>query len=219
MQLSKETNNKVFVGNVPFVCNREEFINCFSNLDGFVDADIILRYGSNLSRGFGFVIFETDQQVNKLLERNDIQIGNRTLRFTKYIDHNTFIDKKQSENIILNKLFIKDLPITITNKILFDDFSIWGNILNIFINHNGTGTAVITFVDNNSVFECLKNETRYNCSNYRKKKNYHKNQQQVQQHLQPAVIYREGFRAGELIGYQKGYNAALLAIEKNENNI
>ena len=36
----KQLSNKVFVGNVPFQCTRDEFQECFKSLEGFETADL-----------------------------------------------------------------------------------------------------------------------------------------------------------------------------------
>lgn len=90
--MSEDNAAKVFVGNVPFDCSSEEFTECFASLEGFKEANIIKRtrsdnsrgYPSNLSRGFGFVVFESPEQADKLLQRTDMRIKDRDLRFSHY---------------------------------------------------------------------------------------------------------------------------------------
>ncbi len=78
------SSNKVFVGNVPFQCTREEFQESFMKMDGFVNADIIRRYKSKLSRGFGFVVFSTREHAEKLLNDRNVHFKDRVLRFSPY---------------------------------------------------------------------------------------------------------------------------------------
>ena len=98
----QETVNKVFVGNVPFQCTKEEFIDCFKDQSGFIDADIIRRYRSKLSRGFGFVIFKSQEQANTLIGRTDIVLKDRVLRFSTYSDDNTRERKKTYQIFIFS---------------------------------------------------------------------------------------------------------------------
>ena len=41
---SRESYTKIFVGNVPFQCIEEEFKECFKDIPGFVDAEIVTRH-------------------------------------------------------------------------------------------------------------------------------------------------------------------------------
>lgn len=88
--LSEDNTTKVFVGNVPYQCKQEEFRNCFKNIDGFIEAEIITINKTNISRGFGFITMKSSECADKLKNRNDIMIKNRHLRFTAYknIDRN-----------------------------------------------------------------------------------------------------------------------------------
>ena len=82
---SNNREYKIFVGNVPFDCTTLEFINCFKYLEGYVTCDIIKRYNSKISRGFGFIILTSKDQANKLLNEKNFKLKDRTLRFNKYI--------------------------------------------------------------------------------------------------------------------------------------
>ena len=63
---------KIFVGNVPFQCSKEEFTDCFNKYKGFLDADIVNRFNSENCRGFGFVTFKICPDV--LFSLNNEQI-------------------------------------------------------------------------------------------------------------------------------------------------
>lgn len=79
-----DTECKVFVGNVPYQCTQEEFDNCFSDVDGFIKAEIITVHKTDTSRGFGFVTLRTHHDAEKLKCRTDITFKGRVLRFTPY---------------------------------------------------------------------------------------------------------------------------------------
>ena len=71
-------NNKIFVGNVPFECDINDFRNCFRHIQGYKNADLI-----NM-RGFGFVEFTDVEARNKAMKMNNFYIKNRRLRLNPY---------------------------------------------------------------------------------------------------------------------------------------
>jgi RNA recognition motif-containing protein len=95
-----EKEFKVFVGNVPFNCTQEEFQNCFSNVPGYKNADVIRRYNSNFSRGFGFITFNSDSDATALLSSHDnIILKDRTLRLSRYsFDEKTKLNTQLDTN-------------------------------------------------------------------------------------------------------------------------
>jgi RNA recognition motif-containing protein len=77
--------NKVFVGNVPYNCSEEEFNACFSNINGFISSELVNKnnpYATD-TRGFGFVLLDSIENINKLIE-TEIKLKGRTLRFSRY---------------------------------------------------------------------------------------------------------------------------------------
>jgi RNA recognition motif-containing protein len=91
---------KIFVGNVPYQCTREDFQKCFRPMNGYVTADIIRRYKSKISRGFGFVIFKTKEQAEAAMKKT-ITLEDRTLRLSEYTPTNksesTYTKKHQTD--------------------------------------------------------------------------------------------------------------------------
>lgn len=76
---------KVFVGNVPYNCYQDEFSNCFNHLHGYKHCEVIIRPGTTLSRGFGFVIFDDKKDADVLLNTDkQIILKDRILRFSTY---------------------------------------------------------------------------------------------------------------------------------------
>lgn len=109
--------NKVFVGNVPYNCTEEEFINCFINVDGFISCELVIKSNPNitLTRGFGFVLLDSDDNINKLFQTN-IKLKGRLLRFTRY-SHD-----EEKDIITNNYIQINNIPSYFTRN----------DILNIF---------------------------------------------------------------------------------------
>ena len=158
-----ETECKIFVGNVPFQCNQLEFNECFEKMPGFIKAEIVCKNDGSLSRGFGFVTFDTKENAEKLMENTNITFKDRILRFTEYTQHTPYgqyIEKSQKEfnecnsqdeylqpvtqqtqqiskkNIDIkqkNLLLVKNLKLGMTREQLYDIFSEFGQIGRHFI--------------------------------------------------------------------------------------
>lgn len=204
-----EKLTKVFVGNVPFQCTQEEFKQCFSTIPGFISAEIVNRHNSTFSRGFGFVTLSSKELAKNLINRNDMAIKDRILRFTEYnFQDNNFQDKKKVNKAIKNYLFVKNFPKDITKEQIKEIFSQYGEIGACFIDTNtktgeSRGNAVIEIKDN-SVFEKLLRDETITTNGYillvSKWKNKTKIIKPKQNKIDPKEIYRIAFNAGVNVG-------------------
>ena len=163
---------KIFVGNVPFDCSKDEFSECFKNMAGFIKAEIIYKNSASvtkISRGFGFVTFETPEHAKILLDdydKNCIMFKDRKLRFTQYVPniennlqpqfgnksenslqicHNLHTKKQYmfNDGYVKNKnfLIVKNINESMTRKELHDIFSKFSSIGKHFIvTDQDTGT-------------------------------------------------------------------------------
>jgi len=124
---NKYEDCKIFVGNVPYQCTQEEFEKCFTDVEGYVKAEIITLYKSNTSRGFGFVTLNSLENAEKLKLRNDITFKGRILRFTTYQSESH--NKPTIENVN-NYLYVENIPSnqTINKKWLMNIFKDYGPI-------------------------------------------------------------------------------------------
>ncbi|XP_008783019.1 heterogeneous nuclear ribonucleoprotein 1-like [Phoenix dactylifera] len=60
---------KIFVGGIPTTLTEDEFNDFFSNFGKVVDHEIIRDHTTNRSRGFGFVVFDSEKTVDELLAK------------------------------------------------------------------------------------------------------------------------------------------------------
>ncbi|RWV81656.1 hypothetical protein GW17_00056905, partial [Ensete ventricosum] len=60
---------KIFVGGIPTTLTEDEFKNFFSEFGRVEDHEIIRDHTTNRSRGFGFVVFEKEKDVDDLLAK------------------------------------------------------------------------------------------------------------------------------------------------------
>ncbi len=111
---------KLFVGNIPFDCKKKDFKKCFQNFDGFVSADLI---NSN-SKSFGFVVFNKKITVDNIIKNNNIILGERKLRLTRYFDKN---------NKTSNYIRLENIPNFISDKDIRTEFENYSQIGKCFI--------------------------------------------------------------------------------------
>lgn len=63
---------KIFVGGIPPIVTEDEFKNFFAKFGEVVDHEIIRDHSTNRSRGFGFIVFDSEQVVEELLSNGNM---------------------------------------------------------------------------------------------------------------------------------------------------
>ncbi|GMN27564.1 hypothetical protein TIFTF001_001715 [Ficus carica] len=63
---------KVFVGGIPASVAEDEFKNFFSKYGNVVEHEIIRDHATKKSRGFGFIVFDSEKVVDSLLENGNM---------------------------------------------------------------------------------------------------------------------------------------------------
>jgi heterogeneous nuclear ribonucleoprotein A1/A3 len=167
------SEHKIFVGNVPFECNTDEFKKCFENMYGYLNADIVIKYNTGGSRGFGFITVNNQESANMLLNNTSINFKDRILRFTEYIGNNKKDNVIYVNKIQENRIFDIADTMTIDNniKIISDKNLSTDKLREIFKNYktkicfmfvnrdNGeeTNMGIIQFIDNSDYINVLSN--------------------------------------------------------------
>ena len=217
--------NKVFVGNVPYQCTREEFQDCFKDMEGFINADIIRRYKSKLTRGFGFVVFETKEQSATIMKNDTIELKDRFLRFSEY----SFDKTEQTKEGKVYQVFVNNLKAETTEKQFNEALSHYGNLSSSIVtskNDKTFGVATFELLENykNALYETVTiNDTIVELvpyiDNHKKyqKFNKYKSQRKFSDNFNkfnsqnnhfsnclPRDVYREGFKAGHIVGFEEG---------------
>lgn len=206
---------KIFVGNVPFQCTREEFIDCFKDFDGFITADIIRRYRSKLSRGFGFVVFSDKTYANKLLDGQMVVLKDRILRFSVYDTSNKEESDQDHDNyqVYLNN-FDKDITYDKLLKLLekYDTVKSKGSIESCTLNSkNEEKYAIVTLKSDKVYYEILEaNDKNFDAYPYMVKTKKPKVPNS-------RTAYREGFNAGQIVGYKQGVLETLKKLQEKSN--
>ena len=201
---------KLFVGNVPFKCTSEEFGRVFEEEQGFTNAELIYRTKSELTRGFGFVEWESEESLNKVLNKR-FTMDDRELRVAKYFD-----EMKNNHNEYNNertyKLFVRN-----TNDLSVNDlrecFTKFGDVIECYLlldreTQESKGNGVVGFEDRES-WENALHEKDFNVNNttvtvypFKYKQRYNKPVHKGD----TKALYRNGYNDGMAAGYNKGYD-------------
>lgn len=196
---------KIFVGNVPYTCTKKEFISCFKQFDGFVDAEVIKKNDSNTTKGYGFVIFNNQEQMNNVLNSKMITLKNRKLRINKYDPYRNNVNN-------IYKVFLKNVPCNCTEDEIIKYFSNFGHVVHCYINTKDTtigiyNSAILSYDSEKSYYNALKNKEVIINSNvikvfpYQKKFSRHTVRKN---NIEASNAYNIGFEAGKLVGYEEG---------------
>ena len=72
--------NKLFVGSLPWGVTSDDLKQLFTEAGTVVSADIVMDRETGRSRGFGFVVMETDEEAQKAIELlHNKEIEGRTI--------------------------------------------------------------------------------------------------------------------------------------------
>jgi len=196
---------KVFVGNVPFKCTKEEFVEPFKNLNGFIDADVSKRYQSEDTRGFGFVSFSSKQAADNLLNVGEMSFNDRVLRFSEYSSR----VKEPRKNLV----FVRNVPVTVDVENLKSTFSSYGEVKDCILNTNKlsgepSGTCIVEFTEVDSMLKVLNDRTvsfgNEDLSVYKFRKRTPSKMGVQVKTPESRNAYKAGFKAGRRVGYKEG---------------
>lgn len=199
-------STRIFVGNVPFDCNADEFTDVFKNIDGFISAELVTRYQSDKTKGFGFVDFE-NRVINKIIH-GTYELKGRTLRVEEYIDKK--LDDEKNDDI--DKLFIKDIN-NLTTLQLENYFSTFGIVTKCKVISGINKFAIIHIKGNNAMAKFLTDMhdidgVKIHISPYKKIKKSSIHQKEFNMDNKYSDIsnnYSNGIRDGKVIGFANGY--------------
>lgn len=85
---------KIFVGGIPSTVSEDELKNFFSKYGNVVEHQIICDHETNRSRGFGFVIFDSDEVVDELLSNGKmIDMAGTQVRLVAWSPKNNHVNR------------------------------------------------------------------------------------------------------------------------------
>ncbi len=71
--------SKIYVGNLSYNTSEEELRDFFSQYGNIEDLKIINDYQTGRSKGFGFITFSSDEEGEKALAANGVELDGRKL--------------------------------------------------------------------------------------------------------------------------------------------
>lgn len=201
---------KLFIGNVPYYCSKREFETCFEKYEGYLEANLKKKYTINVSRGFGIVTFKNEEDARRVLEK-EIKLKGRVLRITYYNKNKKIENNEKIYNIIKKnkKLIIKNIEREMKYERMKEILKeVKYKKIKITI-YEEKANCVLYFENNNEYKKYIGKEymidnKKYIIEKYDKKKRILND---------PILAYNEGYKAGEIIGYQKGVE--IKEIKKN----
>jgi cold-inducible RNA-binding protein len=75
--------NKVYIGNLAYGTTQDELRDEFGQCGEVSDVAIIMDRETGRSKGFGFITFETEEGFNAAIEKDNVEVGGRSLRVRK----------------------------------------------------------------------------------------------------------------------------------------
>ncbi|GKV41255.1 hypothetical protein SLEP1_g48816 [Rubroshorea leprosula] len=85
-QSSDIKTRKIFVGGIPTTMTEDEFKDLFSKYGKVVEHEVIRDHATKRSRGFGFIVFDSEKVVDNLLaEGNMIDIQGTQVSFVEWL--------------------------------------------------------------------------------------------------------------------------------------
>jgi RNA recognition motif-containing protein len=141
---------KLFVGNIPFDCKNKDFKKCFQKYKGIISADLISNSSNNNSKCFGFVVFDNKDSLDNIIKENNVYIGERKLRLTRYFEKN-----KSTQNYIK----LENIPSNITDIDIKKEFETYSEVGKCFVDmdrHTGKfkTTGIVEIIET-EIFEQL----------------------------------------------------------------
>jgi RNA recognition motif-containing protein len=80
--------SKIYVGNLSYNTGEDELRDYFAQYGEIVDLKLISDYQTGRSKGFGFITFASDEEGEKALEANGVELDGRKLNVNTAKDNN-----------------------------------------------------------------------------------------------------------------------------------
>lgn len=208
------SETRVFVGNVPFVCTQEEFQELFKNTEGFKQANLIKRFRSNKSRGFGIVEFETEENAKNFMETK-VSFKDRELRLTSYTAKSTGNENQTQTRKY--KTLVFDIDKNVSEESFKNVFSGRDCECQLRTNRRGETYGVVIFNSHDEFEKALDCEFTLNEKQFKLQKSRPRIVRQQRPYGRYRNDYHSGFRAGQQVGFEDGYRRAMRALKARNN--
>ncbi|UYV68892.1 hypothetical protein LAZ67_6001507 [Cordylochernes scorpioides] len=175
-KVTRPLNSEICVKNLPFETTDDQFFEFFGTF-GLVQKARVIRKASGESRGFGYVVFSTEETAKALIKREEpVVIGERTLlievpkrRAANIPEENVVEEGNPSSPAPQNKrspipgdICVKNIPYSTTNEQLAQFFSSFGQIKDARVictaSGNPKGFGIVAFSNQETVNTLLDRE-------------------------------------------------------------
>lgn len=151
----KSTTGNVFIKNLDPTIDDRALYDTFS-LFGRILSCKVVKDNSNVSKGYGFVHFESPQAAETAIEKiNGMLISGREVYVGHFIKHN-----ERTQNVQYTNIYVKSVPTHWDEKRLKDLFSECGEIKSVAISKNDDGKSkgfgFIDFVEHEAAAKAIE---------------------------------------------------------------
>jgi len=155
---AKKQVQKLFVGGIPFSVDNKLLKQEFSKFGSIKKALVIKCPRSRKSKGYGFVIFDEIESLEKALD-NDVVIAGKLVDCHTAENKSTL--KSANQSLMRRKIFVGGLPQDLNREQLAEYFSKFGSVQESRILYDGKngksrGFGFITFEDEDDVMSVLQ---------------------------------------------------------------
>ena len=110
-----EESLTVFVSNLSFDTTLEQVKDAFSDSCRIAQGRLVADFKGR-SKGFGYITFESPNDVSLALKKDRTQVGNRPMFVSRYEPNKAGHKFKYSTSLEKDKLFVKGLPFSLSEK-------------------------------------------------------------------------------------------------------
>lgn len=153
------TTKKIFLGGLPAGCKRRDILNAFKSYGTIQTVNLIKDMKTYLCKGFGDISirFESKRKFAIFLKQEFFMRG-RKIYVEEFLEGNK-LEKKNSQ-LYEKRVFIKDLPVGITDAELFGIFSQFGKVQSAYqiksVNGRLMSYGYVTFFKFKAAQSCVK---------------------------------------------------------------
>lgn len=192
---------KVFVGNIDYQSTDNDLRAVLKDVDGYVSSGVVKRPNTSVSKGYGYMLFKTQEQADAFLSSDqETVLNSRDLRFTMF---------SESGSMTSNcKLFIEELPLGTTKNDIQECFKEYVDMTSCYINDSRRDvlTSVLVFATKQSCDDILEKQFKIN-GKVLKIKPYKPFTQTYTQDSRKC--YNNGYKSGYTVGFQEGFQKGL----------
>ena len=146
----EEQSRKLFVGGLSLNTTDDGLRDYFSKYGNLTDCVVIKVQGTNRSKGFGFVTYETEEEADKCMNDRPHELDGRTVDAKRAVSREE--SSKPGAHIQVKKVFVGGIKAGCDESTLREYFRQFGNIVEVEIprdreTNNPKGFGFVTFDD------------------------------------------------------------------------